>query len=165
MKALARLFATLAGIAILFMMAVTSIDVTARFFFNAPLTGAFEMTEITMALVIFGGLSLAAITRDHITVNLFESRMPPRARRVQLVAGDIVCAATVALMGWRIFERGNALVDSRETTLVLGVMRGHVAWVMAALCLVAVLVFLYCAWRDARGAPEEAPDGIHGGAL
>ena len=49
-----RIFAALAGAAILFMMAVTSIDVFGRFFFNAPLTGAF-VTEITMALVIFGG--------------------------------------------------------------------------------------------------------------
>lgn len=159
-----RIFSALAGAAILFMMAVTSIDVFGRFFFNAPLTGAFEMTEITMALVIFGGMSLAALSREHITVNLFEAQTPPRVRRVQLVAGDVVCAAVVAVMGWRIFERGNALVDSRETTLVLGVMRGHLAWAMAALCLVATLVFLYCAWRDARRAPGAAEE-MHGGAL
>jgi len=150
MKAVGRAFATLSGVAILFMMAVTSIDVIGRFFFNAPLTGAFEMTEITMAMVIFAGLSLAALAREHITVNLFESRIPKRVRRWQLVAGDVVCAAVVAVMAWRIFERGSALLASRETTLVLGVMRGHIAWAMAALCVVATLVFLYCAWRDAR---------------
>ena len=150
MNAVGRAFATLSGVAILFMMAVTSIDVFGRFFFNAPLTGAFEMTEITMALVIFAGLSLAALAREHITVNLFESRIPKRVRRWQLVAGDVVCAAVIAVMAWRIFERGSALLASRETTLVLGVMRGHIAWAMAALCVVATLVFLYCAWRDAR---------------
>lgn len=164
MKSVGRLFATLAGVAILFMMAVTSIDVIGRFFFNTPLKGAFEMTEITMALVIFGGLSLAALSREHITVNLLESRTPKWARRWQVIAGDIVCAAVVAVMGWRIFERGNALVQSRETTLVLGVMRGYVAWAMAFLCAVAVLVFLYCAWRDAH-RPLDAPEEVHGGAL
>jgi len=164
MKSLGRAFATLAGVAILFMMAVTSIDVVGRFFFNTPLKGAFEMTEITMALVIFAGLSLAALSREHITVNLFESRTPKWARRWQVVAGDIVCAAVVAVMGWRILERGSALVASRETTLVLGVMRGHVAWAMAALCAVAVLVFLYCAWRDAR-KPRDATEEVHVGAL
>ncbi len=153
-----------AGVAILFMMAVTSIDVVGRFFFNAPLKGAFEMTEITMALVIFTGLSLAALSRDHITVNLFESRTPKWARRWQVVAGDVVCAAVVAVMGWRILERGSALVESRETTLVLGVLRGYVAWAMAALCAVAVLVFLYCAWRDAH-KPLDTTEGMHGGAI
>jgi len=159
-----RAFAVLAGAAILFMMAVTSIDVIGRFFFNAPLRGAFELTEITMALVIFTGLSLAALSREHITVNLLESRMPKWARRWQVVGGDVVCAAVVAVMGWRIFERGSALVQSRETTLVLGVMRGHIAWAMAALCAVAVLVFLYCAWRDGRTPPEATGDA-HGGVL
>jgi len=162
MTSLHRVFETLAGVAILFMMTVTSIDVVGRFFFNTPLKGAFEMTEITMALVIFAGISLAALSREHITVNLFESRTPKWARRWQVVAGDIVCAAIVAVMGWRIHERGSALVDARETTLVLGVLRGHVAWAMAALCAVAMLVFLYCAWRDARKhleTAEEVPVG------
>ncbi len=158
MKPLGRAFAALSGVAILFMMAVTSVDVIGRFFFNAPLTGAFELTELTMALVIFAGLSLAALAREHITVNLFESRIPERARRWQLVAGNVVCAAVVAVMAWRILERGNALLASRETTLVLGVMRGHVAWAMAALCAVATLVFLYCAWRDARRPLGELGD-------
>ena len=38
-------------------------------------------------------------------------------------------------------------------------MRGHVAWAMAALCLVATLVFLYCAWR---GRAPPAPEEMHG---
>lgn len=159
-----RIFSALAGVAILFMMVVTSIDVFGRFFFNAPLTGAFEMTEITMALVIFAGLSLAALAREHITVNLFESRIPERVRRWQLVAGNVVCAAVVAVMAWRILERGNALLASRETTLVLGVMRGHIAWAMATLCVVAALVFLYCAWRDAR-RPLDALGDTQGSGL
>ncbi len=161
MKSIGRAFATLAGVAILFMMAVTSVDVAGRYLFNTPLRGAFEMTEITMALVIFAGISLAALSRDHITVNLFESHMPTQARRWQVVAGDIVCAAVVGVMGWRILVRGTALVDSGETTLVLGVMRGYVAWGMALLCAVAVLVFLHCAWRDAKRPPEE----VHGSVL
>jgi len=164
MKPVGRAFAALSGAAILFMMAVTSLDVIGRFFFNAPLTGAFEMTEITMALVIFAGLSLAALAREHITVNLFESRIPERARRWQLVAGNVVCATVVAVMAWRILERGNALLASRETTLVLGVMRGHIAWAMATLCVVAALVFLYCAWRDAR-RPLDALGDTQGSGL
>src|SRR5690606_12538158 len=120
--------------------------------------------EITMALVIFAGLSLAALAREHITVNLFESRIPERVRRWQLVAGNVVCATVVAVMAWRILERGNALLASRETTLVLGVMRGHIAWAMATLCVVAALVFLYCAWRDAR-RPLDALGDTQGSGL
>lgn len=163
-----RWFAAAAGLLVLFMMAVTSVDVAGRYFLNAPLTGAFEMTEISMALVIFAGLSLAAVRREHITVNLLESRIPRVLRRWQLVAGDLVCAAVVAVMGWRILERGSALVAARETTLVLGVPRGYIAWAEAVLCALCVVVLLYCALRDARAAlagRDEAPEEPHGTPL
>ncbi|MBK8065351.1 MAG: TRAP transporter small permease [Betaproteobacteria bacterium] len=166
MNKLGHLFAAACGALVLFMMGVTTVDVALRYFLNAPLKGAFEMTEISMAMVIFGGMSLAAIRREHITVDLLESKVPRWARRWQRVAGDLVCALAVAVLGWRIWVRGGALLDSRETTLVLGVPRGYVAYAMAVLCVVAVCVFAYCAWRDAR-APEEtfAGEGPQGTAL
>ncbi len=150
-------FAATCGILILFMMFVTTVDVGLRYFFNAPLKGAFEMTEITMALVIFAGLSLAALRREHITVNLLESRLSPTVTRWQRVIADLICAVTVAILGWRIWARGESLLASGETTLVLGVQRGYVAWAMAVLCVIAVGVFLYCAYRAAQ-APVVARD-------
>jgi len=155
---LGRAFAAATGALILFMMAITSIDVVLRYFFNAPLRGAFEMTEIGMALVIFAGMSLATARREHITVNLFESRLSPRVRRWQRIGGDLVCAAATAVLAWRIVVRGTSLLDSHETTLVLGVQRGTVAYAMGALCTLAVLVFATSAWREFR-RPPAAEDG------
>lgn len=167
MNRIGRLFAALCGILILFMMGVTTVDVALRYFLNAPLKGAFEMTEISMAMVIFAGLSLAAIRREHITVNLLESKVPPWLRRWQRVGGDLVCAVAVAVLGWQVWVRGAKLLASNETTLVLGVQRGYVAYAMGVLCVVAVAVFVYCAWRDAR-APQssfEDEDSPQGTAL
>jgi len=156
---LGRAFAGATGALILFMMAITSIDVVLRYFFNAPLKGAFEMTEISMAMVIFAGMSLATARREHITVNLFESRLSPSARRWQRIGGDVVCAAATAVLAWRIVVRGNALIDSHETTLVLGVQRGHVAYAMGVLCALAVAVFLHAAWREWQRPAVAEDDG------
>ena len=150
---LGRWFTGAVGVLILFMMAITTIDVVLRYFFNAPLKGAFEMTEISMALVIFAGMSLATARREHITVNLFESRLSPALRRWQRIGGDLVCAAALAVLAWRIVVRGSGLLDSGETTLVLGVQRGYVAYAMALLCSLAVLVFVHTAWRELRRQP------------
>ena len=155
---LGRRFTAAIGVLILAMMAVTSIDVVLRYFFNAPLKGAFEMTEIGMALVIFGGMSLATARREHITVNLLESKLTPAVRRWQRIGGDLVCAAVLALLAWRIVVRGNGLLDAGETTLVLGVQRGFVAYAMGALCTLAVAVFLFTAWREWQ-RPADADDG------
>ena len=155
-------FAGAVGVLILAMMAVTTPDVVLRYFFNAPLKGAFEMTEIAMACVIFGGMSLATARREHITVNLFESRLSPAQRRWQRIGGDLVCAAVTALLAWRIVVRGSALLDSRETTLVLGVQRGYVAYTMGVLCTLAVLVFVHAAWLEWKRPPadEDSSDGL-----
>ena len=161
-------FAGAAGMLILFMMAITTVDVALRYFFNAPLKGAFELTEISMALVIFGGMSLATARREHITVNLLEARLSPQLRRWQRVGADLVCAAAVAVLCWRIVLRGNRLLDSHETTLVLGIERGAVAYAMALLCALAVAVFLHSAWRAWTQWPlaiEDEPGQLQGTAL
>ena len=110
MRGIGNLFATAAGILVLGMMLVTSLDVGLRFFFNAPLGGAFEVTEISMALVIFAGMSLAAARREHITVNLLETALSERARRWQRVLGDLVCAMVAAVLAWRIGIRAQPLL-------------------------------------------------------
>ena len=157
MRGIGNLFATAAGILVLGMMLVTSLDVGLRFFFNAPLGGAFEVTEISMALVIFAGMSLAAARREHITVNLLETALPERARRWQRGLGDLVCAVVAAVLAWRIGIRAQSLLAAGETTLVLGIGRGYIAWTVAVLCAVAAGVFLRCAWQ-ALTAASTAPD-------
>lgn len=162
-----RLFAIAAGVVILGMMGVTATDVALRFFLDAPLTGAFEVVEISMALAIFGGMSLAAMRCEHITVNLLESRLPDAARRWQRAFGDVVCAVVAAALAWRIAIRAQALLAAGETTLVLQIQRGYVAWVVTLLCAMAAGVFLWTAWRSLAGTGGAAPGGEpeQGGAL
>jgi TRAP-type C4-dicarboxylate transport system permease small subunit len=134
------------------MMFVTTIDVVGRYFFNHPLFGAFEITEILMGLVIFAGMPLATAAREHITVNFLETVLTSRRRALQTMITDLISAAMSAVFAWRIFERGIALADSGEKTMELGVSRGLIAWIMAGLMAVTALVFVYAAVVAARAA-------------
>lgn len=149
-----RLLAIVAGIMILFMMVVTTIDVIGRDVFNVPLFGAFEMTEILMGLVIFAGMPLTTAAREHITVNLLENVVSSRVRCVQAGIGDVLCAVVGAVMAWRVYWRGMALIDAHETTMMLGIGRGYIAIVMAVLLALTALVFLYSAFRALEGAAK-----------
>jgi hypothetical protein len=71
---------------------------------------------------------------------------------LQAAFGDLVCGVVAAFMAWRVLLRGNTLVASGEVTLVLGVGRGYIAWAMAALLAVSVVVFFYSAWIALRAA-------------
>ncbi len=154
---LGRVLALAAGLMILFMMTVTAIDVVGRYFFNRPLPGAFEFTEIMMGLVIFAGMPLATAAREHITVNFLEKAISRRARCLQAALADVVCAAVTAVLAWRVLVRGATLVETGEVTLVLGVGRGYIAWAMAALAAVTAVVFLYAGWIALRAALSREP--------
>ena len=63
------------GVTVYGMMAITFVDVAGRYLFNAPLGGAKELTEVLLALMVFGAAPLVAATRSHITTALFESAL------------------------------------------------------------------------------------------
>jgi TRAP-type C4-dicarboxylate transport system permease small subunit len=147
-----RVLSTVAGGMILVMMVVTTIDVIGRDVFNTPLFGAFEMTEILMGLVIFAGMPGTTAMREHITVNLIETVVSARVRRLQTGIGDVLCAAVAGLMAWRIYWRGLNLIEAHETTMMLGIGRGYIAIAMAVLLAATALVFAYCALVALRAA-------------
>lgn len=45
---------------------VTCVDVIGRYFFSAPLRGAFEITELLLAALVFTALPLTTERREHI---------------------------------------------------------------------------------------------------
>ena len=76
MKRLESLFATVAALALFGMMALTFADVIGRKFFDNSLTGAVELTEIFMMLMIFFALPLASLAGEHIAFDLLDRSLP-----------------------------------------------------------------------------------------
>lgn len=152
-----RVLSAVVGVMIGLMMSVTTADVIGRYFFNSPIYGAFQLTEVLMGLVIFAGMPLATAAREHIAVNFLENVLPARGRCIQTAVTDLICAAIAGAMTWRIWVRGTALVDAREVMQQLDINRGYVAWTMAVLLAVTAATFLYCAVIAARAALRPRP--------
>ena len=53
-----------AAIVLFLMMTITAVDVVGRYFFNKPLAGGFEITEIGLALLIYCALPLVSARRE-----------------------------------------------------------------------------------------------------
>ena len=75
---------------LLLMMALTVADVVARYIFNRPLRGAFEVTELMLLVLIFAGLPLVSFSDEHavmdqVVQNATLLRFPDRTEmRVEL---------------------------------------------------------------------------------
>lgn len=68
-------------------------DVIGRYF-GKPLSGAQDISQMAMVIVVFGGMALCDKVGGHISVDLFESSMPNWMNRI----GDIVSALLGALI-------------------------------------------------------------------
>lgn len=146
-----RWFAWIAGIFTFAMMVLTTFDVIGRYVFAAPIFGAFELTEIFMGAIVFFALAATTTGREHIVVTIVYGALPHPIQRALTVLGDLIGAGLMGLFCWRMWGYADRLYSSRETTLELGIAKGHVALGICLLCGVAALAFLinavWAAWR------------------
>ena len=83
------------------LMLLTTADVAGRYFFNNPLSGALELSEYFMAVVIMLGLAYTASVRGHIKIELLISHWPPRVQAALDSIGCLIGAVVAALIVWQ----------------------------------------------------------------
>lgn len=126
--------ALLTGLAVLIlfgMMLLTSVDVIARYVFNSPVRGAFELIEIGLAMLVYLAMPVATVTGSHIAVELLA---PPRARPLRLALALTVRAAiavTFALIAWQVWLHAQKISSYGQVTNSLEIPLGLVAFIAA----------------------------------
>ena len=76
-------------------------DVIGTQVFGQPVHGALELTESTMVVIVFGALTYAQIRRNHIRVELFYTRVGPRAQGLMDVFSDLMALVFFGLLFWQ----------------------------------------------------------------
>lgn len=121
------------------MMMLTVVDVFFRYILNAPLTGAIEISELLMVVLVFPALGWIAIERSHIRVDLLVSTWPPRVQLIVEIIILLMTLGTFVIITWQ------SMLESRQvdmTTSLLSIPEAPFHWVMtggfAMLCLAIV---------------------------
>lgn len=139
------------------MMFVTAVDVFGRYLLSQPLPGAFEITEIMLAMIIFIGLPLVCLHEENITVTLVTDRLRPRVRQIHAVVISLFCAAVLLLIAWRILEHALQLASYGDVTMFLRVPKGPIGYILAGLTLVAAGAQAIVAWDHVRRLSGRTP--------
>jgi len=142
--------ALIASVSLVGMMLITVIDVVGRYCLNMPLSGSGEATELLLAVAVFAGISLAAVSGEHIRIDLLEQVLSPRVQRWQRLFGAAASAGVLAFLAWRLWLRGAELARFGDTSSHLNVPMGPLAYFMAVSCAAAAAVFIAIGWRAAR---------------
>ena len=165
---LARLFARLGGFALVALILLTCLSIAGRSLNGilhadwlqsiapgltsgllalgiGPINGDFELVEAGMAFAIFSFLPLCQLQGAHASVDIFTSALPMRASRILRMVVEVVFAAAIILIAWKLFEGMQSKLRSGQTTLLLQypVWWGYAVSLLGA--VVAAIVSVYVA--------------------
>lgn len=134
----ARLFDWITAVLLGGMAAVTFVDVVGRYLMNRPLAGAFELTEVLMAAVIFAALPSVTLRREHVAIDLLDRYYPARLGRIRDRTVEIASAAVVACLAYVFFQQARQMhADGLYTQALQAPLAPVVFFASAALAVAA----------------------------
>ena len=152
---------TIMAIFLFVMMALTTADVVGRYVLNAPISGAFEIVQYLMALVVFAALPVTTASDSHLSVSLLPPTMLGPIGRVHRILIRLVSAIALFVIAWRMARQAQILANSEQVSGYLQLPLAPIAAAMAvfaALAFFIMLVKLFVAMGGREQVqPEAAP--------
>jgi TRAP-type transport system small permease protein len=144
------------SILLLLMMVLTFADVVARYLLNRPIRGAFEITELTLLVLIFAGLPLVSHADEHVNMDFIDRILPGRMLELWIRGVNAACAAIMFFLAWQVWIKAAKISSYGDTTDVLRIPLGPFVYFMAAMIVLTGLVHVFKifapgARRDSQG--------------
>jgi TRAP-type C4-dicarboxylate transport system permease small subunit len=125
------------------MMCLTFVDVVARYVFNRPIRGGFEVTELLLLVLILAGLPLVSHADEHVTMD-FIDRLLRRGARLWLHRSvNLLVAGLMFFMAWQVVIKAGRISSYGDATDVLRIVYGPFVYFSAAMIALAGLIHLY----------------------
>lgn len=134
--------AAIAAVLIALMIGVTCIDVIGRYLLNRPFGGAYELTQMLLAALVFVALPLTTADGGHVEVDLALHLFP---RPVQALLGRLagwVSAVALAYFAWRLVIIGLDQWHEGTRSASLMLPMAPLAFVAAASCAVSAAILI-----------------------
>lgn len=116
---LMRYLALGGGIGLLWLLAMTAAAVVMRKVFGSPLLGVFDVSQVTMIIIVFSGMSYCAITRGHVAVELFSGMLPARVQKWLNIAVNLISAALLGFIAWKTALKAFEAIELNEATMMI----------------------------------------------
>jgi TRAP-type C4-dicarboxylate transport system permease small subunit len=136
------------------MMLLTFADVWGRYLLRQPVFGGYEVTEFLMGVLIFSSLPLLCTREGHVTIDILDHLIPKAVMRWQRLVVNLVSAAVLGLMAWRLYLLFGELLRNTEVTMTLKIPHAPFALAFAIMAALACLACLANAWGYLIGTRE-----------
>ncbi|MCT4655162.1 MAG: TRAP transporter small permease [Cohaesibacter sp.] len=116
---------------------LTCVDVVARYMFNAPINGAFELTQLMLAALIFVALPLTTAARQHIEVDLLAGFMSKGMDKITSLFAGLASCAVLLVLSWRLAHHSIKLAQDGAVTNSLALPLDPIGYLASLSCLVS----------------------------
>lgn len=138
--------ALIGGVVLLGIVIMTCISIAGREIGVGEITGNYEILEAGVAFAIFSFFPICQLYGGHATVDVFTSGLGPRALRWLRAFWEVVLAATIVFIAWRLEGGLERYLRNGETTLFLQFPVWWAYGASFAASVVAGAVAVYCAF-------------------
>ena len=149
LRALVKYSGQIAGVGILFMMAVTCADILLRRL-GTSIPGAYDLVRIAGGITIAAALPLTTTVKGHVAIEYFFHRLGRRGRIIVDSAMRTIQTVGFIFAAIAFLRRGNRLLRSGEVMPTLQCPIFWLAWLIAFMCLLTALVSLFHLLRPGR---------------
>lgn len=146
----------IAGVILFVMMILTSVDVFTRYVLNSPIRGAFEISEILMAVLIFAGLPLVSRKDEHVTIEFGQGLIPRFLRPFMNAMVHLACSAMMFGAAWLMWLKAQRVGQYGDNTATLKIELAPFVYLMCMLILITALIHLVKAFRP---GPSDSQSG------
>jgi TRAP-type C4-dicarboxylate transport system permease small subunit len=119
-NSLDRLLAWLCGTTLLAMMFLTFADVIGRYFLSRPVVGAFEITEILLAITVFSAIPAVTQRGSHIKLDFLDPVLSVRARELLDQISAVVMVGVLLLLSYAVWGQARKMAAAGLQTDIVG---------------------------------------------
>lgn len=153
---LRALSALLAAMVFLLMM-ITFVDVLGRALFGLSLPGSYEITRLTLGMMVFVALPLISANDEHVTIGLFNGFFEGRGVNRKQFVVTLFVAFLCVVWARELWVQADALYQQNERMMFLKVRLAPFVYAMSVLTMLTAVIHLVQAWLKLAGrfvAPE-----------
>ena len=127
----------------LFMMLLNVADVLMSKIFTRPITGAYEMTELTMLCVVISSYAYGQVRHTHINMGLVIGAFPKKLKYALSGVLELVSTATAVIIGVAACQQAASAMAKNTVTGALFIPWWPFYYIEALGMFVLALVLLY----------------------
>ena len=106
----------LSGVIVLILMALTTLDVIARYFFNSPIRGTYDASGLMALVIISFALAQTQLEKGHISITILTEIMPRRINCAVQAFIAFICLCASGVVSWQSWVYGISLAKVGEAS-------------------------------------------------